>query len=156
MKIIYHCYGGAHSSVTAAALHLGYLPEDRIPDYNEIIHLPLFDKQSQNDHGKFFLMGIDNEGNEVYVVGCRGLGDTLDSIIRSIESISGINKNETVLVNTLSAVNFEMRVGGFTSRKLKIVFLGRPLVLYGTRKNYTKFLKLVKDTKENIRQKKNR
>ncbi|HPZ72110.1 MAG TPA: DUF3189 family protein, partial [Peptococcaceae bacterium] len=29
MKIIYNCYGGAHSSVTAAALHLGLLPEAR-------------------------------------------------------------------------------------------------------------------------------
>ncbi|HBC94637.1 MAG TPA: hypothetical protein DCZ10_17500, partial [Pelotomaculum sp.] len=26
MKVIYHCHGGTHSSVTAAAIHLGMLP----------------------------------------------------------------------------------------------------------------------------------
>jgi hypothetical protein len=34
MKIIYHCYGGTHSSVIAAAIHLGLLPEDRVPGGN--------------------------------------------------------------------------------------------------------------------------
>ncbi|HYF92886.1 MAG TPA: DUF3189 family protein [Symbiobacteriaceae bacterium] len=30
-KIIYYCYGAAHSSITAANLHLGHLPLDRRP-----------------------------------------------------------------------------------------------------------------------------
>ena len=44
MKIIYHCYGGSHSSVIAAALHLGLLAKDRIPNETELMAIPYFDK----------------------------------------------------------------------------------------------------------------
>jgi len=43
LKVIYHCYGGAHSSVTAANIHLGLLPRERTPGYRELISQKLFD-----------------------------------------------------------------------------------------------------------------
>ncbi|MDK2984634.1 MAG: hypothetical protein PWQ96_276 [Clostridia bacterium] len=150
MKVIYHCYGGAHSSVTAAAIHLGYLPENRTPSAKEIMQVPLYDKHTDSDHGKIFLFGIDEHNNEIYVVGCRSLGDTFDSILRGIGDIAGIDHSDTILVNTLSAVNWKMRIGGYLSRRLGIIALGRPIVLSGTRSNYQKFVKMVNSVKNHL------
>ena len=41
VKIIYSCYGGAHSSIIASAIHMGYLPTDRIPSVEEILSTPI-------------------------------------------------------------------------------------------------------------------
>ena len=55
MIIIYHCYGGTHSSVMAASLHLGLLPQDKKPTGKELLALPYFDQQSGADFGKIFI-----------------------------------------------------------------------------------------------------
>ncbi|HEX3010797.1 MAG TPA: DUF3189 family protein, partial [Syntrophomonadaceae bacterium] len=39
MKIIYHCFGGSHSSVTAAAIHLGLIEKHRPPSMEELMSL---------------------------------------------------------------------------------------------------------------------
>ena len=44
MKIIYHCFGGSHSSVSAAALHLGLLDRQRTPTEEELVRIPYYDK----------------------------------------------------------------------------------------------------------------
>jgi hypothetical protein len=40
LKIIYHCYGGSHSSVIAAALHLKWIDKDRLPSEEEMMAIP--------------------------------------------------------------------------------------------------------------------
>ncbi len=67
MKIIYHCYGGSHSSVITAAIHLGFIPRDKIPKTEELMKLPFYDKQTDKDHGILRLMGKDDLGNEIYI-----------------------------------------------------------------------------------------
>ena len=44
MIIIYRCYGGTHSSVMAASIHLELLPGDRKPAGKELLALPYFDR----------------------------------------------------------------------------------------------------------------
>lgn len=51
------------------------------------------------------------------------------------------------IVNTLPAVNTLMKIGGFSSRALKLVFFGRPIVLRGTLKTYPNLIEIVKSTK---------
>ena len=51
MKVIYSCYGGAHSSPVAAAIHLGKLPEERVPDAEALLQLPRFDRVDSEKHG---------------------------------------------------------------------------------------------------------
>ena len=58
MKIIYNCYGGAHSSVTAAAIHLQMLPETRKPSAAELLNLPYYDAQVGKDHGRIRFLGL--------------------------------------------------------------------------------------------------
>ncbi|HWJ02080.1 MAG TPA: DUF3189 family protein, partial [Verrucomicrobiae bacterium] len=45
MKIIYNCYGGSHSSVTAAAIHLGLVDCGKVPCARELWKLPYYDSQ---------------------------------------------------------------------------------------------------------------
>ncbi|KUO50482.1 MAG: hypothetical protein APF76_07450 [Desulfitibacter sp. BRH_c19] len=152
MKIVYHCYGGSHSSVTTAAIHLGYLPNHRRPTSEELMGLPFFDKQIDKDHGKFNLMGKDEIGNEVYICGCRSLGSKVEKTLQGVAKITNTPIDDMIFIDTLNGVNNLMRVGGFLSRKLKLVSMGRPLVLEGTINSFNKFVDMVGEVKKNIAQ----
>jgi hypothetical protein len=146
-KIIYYCYGGAHSSVVTAAIYLGLLDKNKIPTASELMLVPFFDRQEQDDHGQARLMGQDQQENNVYIIGNRsliGFEKLIDNFLDTAEV-----RTKPILVDTLSGVNFAMRVGGFLSRRLKLTVIGRPLVIMGTQKAYKNFSKIA----ENIEQK---
>ncbi|WP_027363384.1 DUF3189 family protein [Desulfotruncus alcoholivorax] len=143
MKIIYHCYGGTHSSVTAAAAHLGLLPDDRPPQTEELLAVPFFDTKEKNDHGDITIMGIDQYGNEICFVGQRGKPHLLENIVNSLAEHFAIPGDQFKLVNVMYKVNLSMKVGGTFSRRFRWINSGRPLVAWGTAKAYGQILKLV-------------
>ncbi|MGE5404597.1 MAG: DUF3189 family protein, partial [Candidatus Saccharibacteria bacterium] len=149
MIIIYHCFGGSHSSVTAASIHLGLLNSARVPTKAELMNLPYFDKTPKNDWGSIRPMGIDDKGNMVYVMGKKNLGDRLDQMLMGIAKLAGVQNNVKV-VNTVQCVNWLMMLGGFTSRRLRIVKVGRPIVLFGTQKAFYSIARLVNKVKASI------
>jgi len=151
MKIIYYCYGGSHSSVTAAAIHLGYLMPDQKPTPDALMRVPLFDRQTDKDYGKFVLLGQDEMGNEVYACGCRSLGSKIEKTLQGVAKITDTPVDDVVFVDTLKGVNNLMRVGGFLSRKLRLVAIGRPIVIKGTLDAFNGFVKIVEDVKENLK-----
>lgn len=151
MKVIYHCHGGTHSSVTAAAIHLGKLPDDRIPEPEMFLQLPLYDRQVACEHGHIFFMGVDERGHEVYLTARRGRPDILEKVYASLAGIFGVPASSYCLVSAMSRVNWIMMLGGFLSRRLGLVGVGRPVVILGTRIAYPKLVKLVKETKEDLR-----
>ena len=69
VKVIYHCYGRAHSSVVAAHLHLGNLPMAGPVSIEQLIGLAEFDRADPSQWGIPYLMGRDERGNEVYILG---------------------------------------------------------------------------------------
>ena len=142
-KIIYHCYGGAHSSVTAAAIHLGKLKPHIIPSEKELMGLSLFDRQTQEGHGQVHFFGFDKAGNQIYSVGCRNIGASLEKIMQNVANLLKV-EDELFFIDTLHCVNIKMRVGGYISRRLGIIKYGRPLVLEGTQDAYPKLVELVK------------
>ncbi|MGI5921399.1 MAG: DUF3189 family protein [Syntrophomonadaceae bacterium] len=146
MKIIYHCFGGSHSSVTAAALHLGLLEKHRPPTQDELMSLPYYDKTSNNDFGRIHFMGVDEYGNEVYVLGKKSLGDRFSHILTGVAEILG-EANQIIVVNTMDRVNLSMKLGGFTSRRMGISFLGRPVVVRGTKNAFFDLVNLVEITR---------
>ena len=150
MKIVYHCYGGSHSSVTAAAIHLGYLASDKKPTPHTLMEIPFFDKQTDKDHGKFKFMGRDELGNEVYICGCRGLGKKVEKSLQGIAKIIDTPLDDIIYVDTLKGVNFLMRIGGFLSRRLRLVRLGRPIVLKGTVTAFNNFVNMVEEVKNEL------
>lgn len=153
MKIIYHCYGGTHSSVLAAALHLGIFQEKRFPSYKELLRCPYFDKVKNEDVGKIFFMGKDEKGNEIYILGCRNAGALVEKILQEISEIMGINfPGEILLVSTMQSLNILLKLGGFFSRQLNLVTLGRLLLIPGCRLSYGKICNVVRGVKSKIRE----
>jgi len=151
MKIFYHCFGGTHSSVTAAAIHLGLLPRDRLPTAEEIIAVPFFDRRDTRQQGCPNLMGKDERGDEIYVLGWPGRPQVIEAIFAGLAGVFSLPENSYKLVDVRSGVNLMMRMGGFLSRRLGLVALGRPLVARGTRRAYRTILELVLTVKDELK-----
>jgi hypothetical protein len=148
LKIIYNCFGGAHSSVTAAAIHLGLLTDISKVSAEELLNLPYFDAQEGKDHGRIRFMGFDSWGNEVYITGKKNLGMFYERIMQHLLVLSGEKPENYIFINTMPYVNLWMVIGGYLSRRLRLKCLGRPIVILGTRKSYGKFVRLVKSVKD--------
>jgi hypothetical protein len=150
MKIVYDDYGGAHSTQVAAAVHLGLLAADRVPSAAELLNLPLFDRVTQEHHGCLIFMGRDNDGHEVFVLGRGPSAVTVERAIASGIALTGAEMPSLRFFETLPTVNWWMRVGGYLSRHLGWVKLGRPLVVYGTRKAFPQLVQLVDQVRKAV------
>lgn len=148
-KIIYRCFGGAHSSVVAAAIHLEQLRTDSLPSDAELMRLTLFDRQTQDGHGLMHFFGFDERGMQVYCLGCRTAGETVERVLLQVAEVLGV-REELYFVDTLHCVTFKMRIGGYLSRRWQLIRFGRPLVLDGTRKAFPALVKLVEKVKKEV------
>lgn len=146
MKIIYHCFGGSHSSVTAAAIHLGLLPTSPTPSAQDFMALPYFDKTPGAVYGVIRFMGQTSEGDEVYALGKKNLGGRMNQVFLGLAELLRV-EDQIIVVNTMPYVNILMMLGGFLSRRLGIVFPGRPILIWGTRLAFPDLVGLVKTIK---------
>lgn len=146
MIIIYHCFGGSHSSVTAAALHLNLIAKHRPPTADELMSVPYYDKTTNRDFGSIRFMGRDEFGNEVYVMGKKSMSDRFSAILKGVAGILGAG-DRVLVVNTMNRVNLSMKLGGFTSRRVGLPALGRPVVVAGTRQVFYHLVNLVEITR---------
>lgn len=150
MIIIYNCYGGTHSSILTSAVHLGKLPNDRIPSKKEILNTEYFNRLRYKDMGRLIFHGVDECGNKVFTIG-RGTSRALIPAMRNLSLTlhKECSLNESfVFVNTSGMVPPAMTMGGFFSRGLKIDFIGVPLLAIGARQNYHKIVELANKTKK--------
>lgn len=151
MKIVYHCYGGAHASPTAAAIHLGILPVNRRPTFKELLSVPNFDSIRSWGHGKLFRAGLDNTGNEIYTMGRRNSADLVIKLIQEFTRLNGGNPNEYYFVDCVQLLNPFMVTGGYSSRALGWVRFGRPIVTFGTILSFPILVKIVQRTIKEVR-----
>ncbi len=152
MDIIYHCVGGSHSSIFAASIHLGLLPKGRKLKKEDILNLPFFDTLSKQEQGKILLRGLDEKGNRVFTLSRQFAPNLVLPAIEDAYQLGGGQLSNLLLVSTMSSVNWIMKLGGFSSRRLHLVAFGRPIVAYGTLKSCDKILRLVENTKKIINQ----
>ncbi|MBO8126689.1 MAG: DUF3189 family protein [Firmicutes bacterium] len=152
MKVVYLGYGGSHASPVAAAIHLGTLPADVIPDNKTLYSLPLFDSVPPSFHGSLIQVGTDATGNDVFVLGTRGHSDILIKTIKGITRIIREDHRDYLFADVKPCINLYMRIGGFLSRYLGLVAIGRPLVAWGVRRAYPKIVALVKRTYQRLGQ----
>jgi hypothetical protein len=117
--------------VAAAALRIGALPASGACTARDLLAVPAFDGQLAFEHGIVRLMGRDGAGAPVFVLARRR---GWRAVTAALASAPRFGAPRPVLVNTMPAVNWEMRVGGFLSRALGLPGLGRPLVVHGTRR----------------------
>lgn len=148
MIIIYHCFGGAHSSVTAAAIHLGWLSPSQIPSKNDLMRIPYFDWQTRKDHGIFRFMGRDELGNKVFIIGRRNLREDFETLTYGLAEIYGFKREELLLVNTMTYINWMMILGGYLSRSQGMIQLGRPIVIKGVQHSFFKYVNMVNKVKK--------
>lgn len=147
MIVAYICYGSAHSSIVASAIHVGLLPNNRIPTYEEIISLPHYDVTESSQIGIPFYMGLDEFDNDIYAIGAKNGRDIMIKACKSYLRQSGISEDEIMLIDALPAIGIETKIGGMASRRFNIVSLGRPFTVYGIIKKYKNFIDLVKNVK---------
>ena len=150
MKIIYYCYGGTHSSVLAAAIHVGQLPEDKVPCKGEMYSLPLYDKVSNQQIGIPFFYGKDQLNNSIYVLGLGSNRNMIREILLDYLQLFNINTEKIMLVAALPYVSFATKLGGILSRRLGLVMLGRPIVTKSLQNLYPEYNKLVKNVKKKL------
>lgn len=146
MKVLYHCYGGTHSSVLAAAIHTGHCDPDRPPARDELETLPLFDKRAGSDYGKARFYGQDDRGHEVWVVGRLKYVSSPGEVFSVMAGLFPDSAGH-VVVDVARALNWQMRFGGFVSRAIRFPALGRPFIAWGTRRAYPRIRALVMRTK---------
>lgn len=150
MKIIYHCYGGTHSSVIAAALHLGLLEKYRLPSASELLACPNFDQLTNRDYGRIFYMGKDKRGHKVYVMGCQNSGAVVETALKDFCKIMGIDDQKITLACTVSCLNILLKFGGFLSRRLNFITAGRLFLFPGSRLAFYKIRNIVEAVEDKI------
>ncbi|MBC8063003.1 MAG: DUF3189 family protein [Clostridiaceae bacterium] len=151
MIVIYHDVGGCHSSATAANIHIGKLPADKNPTKSELLSMPTFDNISKNEKGKLLFIGTDEFGAQVYTLSRKYHPELVIPSITDMYKLTSGSLDGLFLSDTSPSVNNLMRVGGFSSRRLGLVKLGRPIVTQGTLNAYPQIIKIVNKTKEYIR-----
>ena len=155
LKLFYYCYGGAHTSVTCASIHLGFLPTDRVPHPDEFLAVPYYDKMDNNKLGTPIYVGRDEFGWDIYVIGLKRANRIAIPAIKSYLYANGISDRDVLFVNALVKLHPITSIGGFSSRKLHMVNLGRPLTIWGIRRSYPVFVELVRRVKESISKREN-
>ncbi|MFZ5828071.1 MAG: DUF3189 family protein [Bacillota bacterium] len=151
MKLFYHCYGQAHTSVTAANIHLGHLPRHRRATLAEILHQPCFDRTEEYELGVPQLMGADEWGNQVYVLGLAGGKRPMERVCQDFLAAAGVDSGEFLFANAVQHAGVPLRVGGYTSRRLGLIWPGRPLSALGVWLKYRRFVALVEQVRHQVR-----
>lgn len=155
MKIIYHCFGSAHTSVVSASIHLGLLSEDRLPTQEDLVQLPHYDKTEGHEIGNIFYVGRDHDGNDIYIMGVGTAKAIVPRVIWSLLEIYNIPREDLMLVDTLPNAHPLTKLGGFLSRRLHLVSLGRPLTVIGIRRHYSGYVSLVRSVREEAKRRSN-
>ena len=142
-KLVYVCYGSAHSSIVAANLHLGRLPLHRQALPNEVLAAPHFDELPHSRVGTLLNMGQDGWGHRIYALGLGPCREALGRGVKDLAESLGAPPGSLVLVDALSGSHPRTRIGGFLSRRLGLVRVGRPLAASGILADYGRFTALV-------------
>ncbi len=150
MIVIYHDVGGAHSTATAANIHINKLPIDRVPSKDELLSLPTFDKIKKNERGHLIYIGDDENRNKIYTISRQYTPNLVIPAITDMYNILQGSTDELYVVDTQPAVNLLMKIGGYASRKLNWVSFGRPIVTKGTQNAYMDIVNIVRGVKNNI------
>ncbi|KAF0195514.1 MAG: hypothetical protein FD169_1327 [Bacillota bacterium] len=147
MDVIYCCYAGAHTSITAAALHVGLLASKRNPTMSDILALPYFDATLQGQVGRVFKFGVDELGTNVYVASLGPRRQATLAALKLMLQESSVSMQNALIVNALSCISLEVRIGGFLSRRLGLVSIGRPMCAKGIIRHFRCFERLVAEAR---------
>ena len=95
-------------------------------------------------------MGSDEQGNEIYVIGLASGKPTLANALRRFLADQGVTSEQVRFEDTLHHAGWLMRIGGYTSRRLGLVFPGRWLVALGVWLAYNGFADQVREVRRRL------
>ncbi len=121
-----------------------------IPSKHDFLGISFYDTLEKCDRGKIILRGIDERNHRIYTLSRQFSPHLVIPAIQDMWKVLEQKDEELMIVNTLPAVNTLMKIGGFSSRRLKWVSFGRPIVIKGTQSTYMNIVKIVQQTKEKI------
>lgn len=146
MRVVFYDYGGSHTSVVAANLLTGRLPGS-LPSDDELLALNYFDKTTPQDFGHLHYAGEDNLGNQVYSLGAKS--GKYGYVLAALTKLMGAEERFHFR-STMPYLNLHLRIGGFLSRRLNLVFIGRPLVIAGIKKTFNHLQLMVNQTEARL------
>lgn len=82
-KIIYYSYSPSYAAAVAAAIHLGILPGEYIPDQEALFSVPYFGQRYASHFGTLIYVGIDERLNEIYILGVKGQISIIENALSS-------------------------------------------------------------------------
>lgn len=97
-------------------------------------------------------MGKDEYGSEVFILGMGSDRLLIKKAIYSFLTHLGLKTEELLMVDTLKNINLITKIGGFISRRLGLIWIGRPLTVIGIQQKYQDFIQLVNDVKNTEKQ----
>ena len=145
MMVIFQCFGGTHTSAAAAAIYLGKLPRKRRPRLEELLALPYFDRNENSGVGTLNFAGYDPRGNPVFILGSGPWGAEVRGLTASLLKLAGAAAPAVAMIDCIPLLSPTIRLGGYISRRLGLIALGRPLVGSGILRSYPHFLTLVEN-----------
>lgn len=137
--------------MTAAAVHVGLLARDKTPSRLELVSLPYFDAQKADDHGFLQYMGKSKDGSLIYSVGFETASAPVIKAAKNLFSLGKASIGKVDYVETRPVINMLMIIGGISSRRLGLTFVGRPLVSWGTQLAYKQIVALVEETERKLK-----
>ncbi|MDA8234320.1 MAG: DUF3189 family protein [Clostridia bacterium] len=151
MYIFYYCLTGVHTSLVTSAIHLGLLPEDRVPPVEKIINLPNYDRLAYNEIGQPCWMGTDNEGNKIFSIGVLSEKEVVPKAIQSLLDLYQIPQYQYRLVSTMEYVPYSTALGGVYLKRMGAGNLGRSVATKGLTRVYPKLVELVREVKDDLK-----
>jgi len=127
------------------------ITDKEAPDSETITRLPGFDTVTTEALGHVTEVGVDKGGHRVFVA---SLGPrrtitraALELLLREVIP----NHENYILVDSLRCIHWKTRVGGFVSRRLGWIRIGRPLAIEGIQKSFNCFKVVVTEVKSLLR-----
>lgn len=149
MKVIYYCHTGAHTSLVAAAIHLGLLTSNRIPTNQEIKNLPFFNNIKVRQLGIPFYLGVDDDNNKIYTLGLGFAYQLTEKAVHSfLKEMTIVDKYK--FINTIPQITRPTLTGSYCSVVLGWDKLALPFITYGIKKKYSNLISLVEQAKSKI------
>lgn len=137
--------------MVCAAIHVGRLPEDRVPAPQDLYALPGFASESPGRAGWIRPMGKDPLGHTVCFLGNRARFEVLERAVRQIGEKMGVSTADVLYVDTMPLANWLMRLGSLGSQTIRLDGLGAAIAARGVRAAYPGLVGLVRRTRAVLR-----
>jgi hypothetical protein len=92
VKIIYCGYRGTYAAYVMAAIHTGVYKKEILPTFDVLQRQWNICAKYGEQYGNLMYIGLDENLNEVYTLGCRGYYDVIKMEYEGMNSIFGIDE----------------------------------------------------------------